>query len=97
MNEALRLTPVDGEASLVLARLRAALLELSSAFPGDRELQLQAGRDLLAAGFPDDAARQLRVIDERFADPGRAPVLLARAEFAGRHSPDSGTGGTDVR
>lgn len=67
------------------ARLRAALLELSNAFPGDRELQLQAGRDLLAAGFADDAARQLRLIDERFADPGRAPVLLARAEFARRH------------
>ncbi len=33
------------------SRLRAALLELSNAFPGDRELQLQAGRDLLAAGL----------------------------------------------
>jgi len=66
------------------ARLRAALLELSNAFPGDRDLQLQAGRDLLDAGFPDDAARQLRIVDERFADPGRAPVLLARAEFARR-------------
>ena len=65
-------------------RLRAALLELSSAFPGDRELQLQAGRDLLAEGFPDDAVRQLRVVVERFADAGDALALLARAEFAQR-------------
>ena len=63
-------------------RLRAALLELSSAFPGDRELQLQAGRDLLRAGFADDAARQLRVVVERFADAGDALLLLAQAEFA---------------
>jgi tetratricopeptide (TPR) repeat protein len=66
-------------------RLRAALLELSSAFPGDRELQLQAGRDLLAEGFNDDAARQLRVVVERFADAGDALALLARAEFARRN------------
>lgn len=63
-------------------RLRAALLELSTAFPGDRTLQLQAGRDLLADGFAEDAARQLRAIVERFADPGEALALLARAEFA---------------
>ena len=67
------------------SHLRAALLELSSAFPGDRELQLQAGRDLLAEGFIDDAARQLRVVTERFADAGDARVLLARAEFARRN------------
>lgn len=66
-------------------RLRAALLELSSAFPGDRELQLQAGRDLLAEGFNDDAARQLRVVAERFADADDAVALLAKAEFARRN------------
>lgn len=63
-------------------RLRAALLELSTAFPGDRALQVQAGRDLLADGFPEDAARQLRTVVERFAEPGEALGLLARAEFA---------------
>jgi predicted Zn-dependent protease len=63
-------------------RLRAALLELSSAFPGDRELQLQAGRELLGAGFVDDAVRQLGVVVERFADAGGAMTLLAQAEFA---------------
>ena len=63
-------------------RLRAALLELSAAFPGDRTLQLQAGRELLAEGFADDAARQLRAVVERFAEPGEALGLLARAEFA---------------
>ena len=70
-------------------RLRAALLELSSAFPGDRELQLQAGRDLLAEGFHDDAARQLRVVVDRFADADDALPLLARAEFAGRNYVDA--------
>jgi tetratricopeptide (TPR) repeat protein len=71
------------------SRLRAALLELSSAFPGDRELQLQAGRDLLAEGFTEDAARQLRVVTERFSDAGDALVLLARAEFARRNYVDA--------
>ena len=71
------------------SRLRAALLELSSAFPGDRELQLQAGRDLLAEGFTEDAARQLRVVTERFSDAGDALALLARAEFAGRNYVDA--------
>lgn len=66
------------------ARLRAALIELSSAFPGDRALQLQAGRDLLDAGFAEDAARQLQVVVDRFSDPGDALRLLAQAEFA-RH------------
>jgi len=70
-------------------RLRAALLELSTAFPGDRALQLQAGRDLLAAGFSDDAARQLRVVVERFADAGDALSLLAKAEFARRNYVDA--------
>ena len=69
--------------------LRAALLELSSAFPGDRELQLQAGRDLLAEGFIDDAARQLKVVTDRFANAGDARVLLARAEFARRNYVDA--------
>lgn len=63
-------------------RLRAALLELSTAFPGDRALQVQAGRDLLADGFAEDAGRQLRAVVERFAEPGEALGLLARAEFA---------------
>ena len=63
-------------------RLRAALLELSTAFPGDRVLQLQAGRELLANGFAADAAQQLRAVVERFAEPGEALGLLARAEFA---------------
>lgn len=71
------------------SHLRAALLELSSAFPGDRELQLQAGRDLLADGFVDDAARQLRVVTERFSKAGDANALLARAEFARRHYVDA--------
>jgi thioredoxin-like negative regulator of GroEL len=69
--------------------LRAALLELSNAFPGDRELQLQAGRDLLSEGFVDDAARQLRVVTDRFANAGDARVLLARAEFARRNYVDA--------
>ena len=69
--------------------LRAALLELSTAFPGDHELQLQAGRDLLAEGFVDDAARQLRVVTERFAEARDARVLLARAEFARRNYVDA--------
>jgi len=66
-------------------RLRSALLELSAAFPGDRALQLQAGRELLEAGFADDAARQLRALVERLADPGNGLALLARAEFARGH------------
>jgi predicted Zn-dependent protease len=69
--------------------LRAALLELSSAFPGDRELQLQAGRDLLAEGFVDDAVRQLRVVTERFSSAADARALLARAEFMRRNYVDA--------
>jgi tetratricopeptide (TPR) repeat protein len=63
-------------------RLRAALLELSSAFPGDRTLQLQAGRRLMAAGFHADAVHVLRATVDRFADPGDSLVLLAEAEMA---------------
>ncbi|BCS34968.1 hypothetical protein TBR22_A41940 [Luteitalea sp. TBR-22] len=70
-------------------RLRAALLELSGAFPGDRALQLQAGRELLEAGFADDAARLLRTLVERFADPGAGVSLLAEAEFARGHLIDA--------
>ncbi|MCC6161729.1 MAG: tetratricopeptide repeat protein [Acidobacteria bacterium] len=62
------------------ARLRAALLELSAAFPGDRTLQMHAADRLLAIGSVDEAARVLRSAMERFADPGDAPARLAMAE-----------------
>lgn len=63
------------------ARLRSALLELSAAFPGDRGLQMQAARQLLATGSADDAARVLQGVVNRFADPGDALTLLAEAEL----------------
>lgn len=131
VNEVLRRSPVDGEASLVLARilrstgaitdaetayyraifgrwapdqlasrqqarlelvalyehvgdtarLRATLLELSAAFPGDRGLQFHAARQLLASGFSDEAVRVLRGVVDRFADPGEALTRLAEAEL----------------
>jgi tetratricopeptide (TPR) repeat protein len=137
VNDVLRQAPVDGEASLVLARilkstgateeaeaayaraifgrwapdrlaarqqarlelvalylaagdrvrLRATLLELSAAFPGDRALQLHAARQLLSTGAVDDAVRVLEGVVNRFADPGDALTRLAEAELRrGRHA-----------
>ena len=63
------------------ARLRATLLELSAAFPGDRSLQFHAARQLLASGFADEAVRVLRGVVDRFADSGEALTRLAEAEL----------------
>ena len=63
------------------ARLRAALLELSAAFPGDRGLQLHAAQELLASGFADEAVGVLQGVVSRFADPGDALARLADTEL----------------
>jgi tetratricopeptide (TPR) repeat protein len=63
-------------------RVRTALAELADAFPGDLPLQQHVARRLLAFGFAHDAARLLRLVVDRFAQPGAAYGLLAEAEFA---------------
>lgn len=69
------------------ARLRATLLELSAAFPGDRGLQMHAAQELLASGFADEAVRVLQGVVSRFADPGEALARLADAELhRGNHA-----------
>ncbi|MCC7031201.1 MAG: tetratricopeptide repeat protein [Acidobacteria bacterium] len=63
-------------------RVRAELTQLASAFPGDRNLQLVAGRRLLDSGFPEEAARVYRGMAERFTDSGAAHAGLAEAALA---------------
>ncbi len=75
------------EATGATTSLRAALLELSAAFPGDQGLQRHAAQQLRASGFDEDAVRVLHGIIERFADPGDAVTMLAETELRrGNHA-----------
>lgn len=62
-------------------RIRAELVQLAAAFPGDLPLQLRAGRSLLDMGAFRQAADVLGAAAERFADPGAAFGLLAEARL----------------
>jgi predicted Zn-dependent protease len=62
-------------------RVRAELLRLATAFPGDLALQVHAGRSLLEMGLPDEAAHVFETAGARFAEPGGAFAGLAEAEF----------------
>lgn len=65
------------------ARVRSELLHLSTAFPGDRALQLHIGQSLLALDYTADAARVFEDVLARFADPGPAQSWLAVTWFQG--------------